>query len=384
MKRVKIISLDSVDVNRYKEIEKARQKYISSGNGKLTPIAYNTNEMAMTMHPKKQIVRVKDIIEEGRGIKTFVFIPSVEGSKLAPFRAGQLINVTCKIGESVATRPYSLSSSPKMAREGQYRITVKENGFVSSYLVNQLRVGQSLEISEPYGTFTYQPLRDQKRIIGIAGGIGVTSLYCLAQAILDGDEDVEMTLYYGAKTESDLLFKEKLDDIVCKTNKVKVIYVLSEEQNEKYQHGFISLNLIKQELYDAVSFFITGSNEMVMYLNEEFKSLKLPRKYYRYQIIKKENKAESFTMYQLTVVTKDETVVIPCQSNETLLTALEKAGIKAPSKCYVGTCGFCRSRLLLGKVKMKEDHRKSAEQAYHFIHPCCSYPESNCKIEIFT
>lgn len=384
MKEIKISTIGALDMLKFKNLSKKRKSFASSGSSKPLPEEYKANLLARTLHPKKQMLKVKEIIPLSKNIKTIVLEPSIEGEKLAPFKAGQYVNITCHINDSIVSRPYALSSSPKMAREGEYRITVKaiSKGVVSKYLSNDLKVGEILEVSEPSGTFYYNSIRDQKRIIGIAGGIGVTPFYSLALAILDGDEDVEMTLFYGAKKEKDLVFKDKFDDIVCKTNKVKVIYVLSEEKNENYEYGFIGIKMIKKELYDSVSFFMAGPSAMIERLNKDLKNLKLPRRYFRYEDISCKKNEDKYSVFSLLVIDKKNKTVIPCQSNETLLTALERAGIKTQNKCHVGSCGFCRSKLLSGSVLIPRDKRREADKTLNYIHPCCSYPLSDCKIEL--
>jgi len=72
------------------------------------------------------------------------------------------------------------------------------------------------------------------------------------------------------------------------------------------------------------------------------------------------------------------------KSEESVLVALERAGIKAPSKCRSGVCGYCRSRLIQGDVFIPEDTdgRRAQDKKSGYIHPCCSYPLSDMKIEI--
>ena len=70
---------------------------------------------------------------------------------------------------------------------------------------------------------------------------------------------------------------------------------------------------------------------------------------------------------------------IPCSTEETVLVALERAGINAPSSCRSGECGFCRGRLTNGNVFIPNgiDSRRLADSSHGIIHPCCSYPMSN-------
>ncbi len=86
--------------------------------------------------------------------------------------------------------------------------------------------------------------------------------------------------------------------------------------------------------------------------------------------------------YNLTILARGQEVNIPCCARETLLYAMEKNGINAPSKCHVGECGFCRSKLKSGKVKTFDGTIRTADKEYEFIHPCASFPESDVVIEL--
>ena len=97
----------------------------------------------------------------------------------------------------------------------------------------------------------------------------------------------------------------------------------------------------------------------------------------------KPSKAEDFPkektgFYSLTVKMHDEEQIISCSSEEPLLVALERAGIKAPSQCRRGTCGWCRSKLASSPdsvyIPDSIDKRRAADRIYGYIHPCCTFP----------
>lgn len=80
---------------------------------------------------------------------------------------------------------------------------------------------------------------------------------------------------------------------------------------------------------------------------------------------------------------RDETFDIVANSCETVLTAMERAGINAPSKCRAGGCGYCHSRLIDGKYSIAgADKRRLADAKFCFIHPCCTYPDTDMEIEV--
>ena len=390
--------LNSIPLEAFDELVPKRRKIIESASDEFPRYEYNANVLAASLHPNVQHVVVSGI-KEYNGAKCFTLSPDKEAGteKLAYFRAGQYISLNLNIGTSVLTRPYSLCSSPKDALNGSYEIVVKrmKDGFASEYINNEFKVGTKLDISEPAGFFSYEPLRDQKTVIGIGGGSGIAPFLSLARAIADGTEDFDLTILFGSRTESEILFREEFEALAEECEKIKIVYVLSDEEKEGFEHGFITAELIQKyaPLYDY-SVFVCGSQGMYDYIEGECKKLYLKPRYVRfdaygeYRLTARDAKfteAHEGKTYQITVVTSDgQTRTVPAKAEETILVAFERAGIKAPSKCRSGECGFCRSRLASGDVYVPEkvDYRRQYDKATGYIHPCSAFPRSDCKILI--
>ncbi len=206
--------LNSIPIERFMQIIPRRRGVIERASDEFPKYEYNANVIAKALHPKVQHVIVGDI-EELNGAKRYTLVPDEEAGteKLAYFSAGQYVSLELPIGDSLLTRPYSLCSSPKDALEGRYQITVKtmKNGFAAEYMNTHFTVGTKLDISAPAGFFSYEPIRDAKKIVGVAGGSGIAPFLSMAKAIADGTVDFELTLLYGSRTEEEILFKEELD-----------------------------------------------------------------------------------------------------------------------------------------------------------------------------
>ena len=411
--------LKSVSLEDFDKLIPERRRIIEAASDELPKYEYNANILAKNLHPAVQYVIVSEI-KDLNGAKHYTLIPDREAGteSLAYFRAGQYLSLQLKVGTSVLTRPYSICSSPKEAlsrtndsenvttdtpgnvtdtSNGKYEIVVKQtkNGFASDYIHNEFKVGTKLNISEPSGLFYYEPLRDQKTVIAIAGGSGIAPFLSLAKAIADGTEDFDLTILYGSRTESEILFSDEFSALMKECERIKVVHVLSVEEKEGYEHGLITADLIKKyaPLYDF-SIFVCGSQEMYDYIKGECNKLYLKPKYVRFDSYGEYHLTDrdaAFTAehggktYQLTVATNDGTnKTVPAKAEESLLVALERAGIKAPSKCRSGECGFCRSHLVSGEVYIpkKVDYRRQYDKETSYIHPCCAFPRSDCKILI--
>lgn len=377
-----------------------RERRIQSASAKPVPElgSYTPNRLANELHPEKQYVVISKVVEHGKDVKTFTFVPDKEKGteKLAYFSAGQYLSVELKVGEATITRPYSISSSPKDALNGKYELTIKrvDGGLATNYVLDNWTEGTKVTLSAPEGEFGYEPLRDAKTVIGIAGGSGITPFLSFANAIADGDEDAKLVLLYGSRTADEILFKEEFDGIEKKCDKVKVVHVLSGENKEGYEHGFMTAELIRKYAPEGeYSVFMCGPQAMYDFVDKEVEKLKLRRKFVRHEVFGEYHNPDKNADYpvkaigskfKLNVIIRDEKYEVECDANETILNAIERAGIPAPAKCRSGVCGYCHSRLIDGKVYVPKsvDGRRLADYDYGYVHPCCTFPLSDVTIDV--
>ena len=358
---------------------------------------YVPNQIAKALHPDVQYLKVSRIRVWSPDTKSFWLVPDSEKGteKLAYFSAGQYLSLSLKIGDSFVTRPYSLASSPKEALAGEYMITVRRaaGGFVSDYILDNWQEGTAVTASAPLGEFTYEPLRDAKKIVGLAGGSGITPFRSLAKAIADGDEDAELTLLYGSRTRADAVFAEEFEQLAAECPRFRYVNVLSDEEAEGYEHGFLSAELIRKYAPEGeYSVFLCGPKAMYDFLDKELPKLGLRRKFIRHELfgeVKDPTKEAGYPgagaeNYKLTVRVCGEETETTCGAKETLLVAMEKAGIAAPSHCRSGVCGWCRSKLVSGDVFVPAsvDGRREADLIYGFVHPCCTFPLSDVVLDV--
>ena len=393
--KIKIGKIGLLDMLKFKKMPEVREAHIAQTPADPLPKAYASNAKAALYHPRCQEVILSEIIPNGSDTKTLVF-KSASGAPLAPFRAGQYISLGLQIGDVKTTRAYSLSSSPALAFQGIYHIAVKENpgGFVAPYIHENWQVGQKLTISSPEGHLYYEPIRDCKKVIALAGGAGITPFMSMACAIRDGVEDFDLTIIFGSRTEDGIVYRKELDEVCAKCDKVHVVHVLSDEAKEGFEHGFITGELIaKCAAGEEVSVFMCGPQAMYNFVDGELAKLGYDEKHVRHEIfgaVKKpwelpgypaEIKGKTFNV---TIKQSGKVYEIPASADEPVLIAIERAGIAAPSQCRSGECGWCRSRLISGEVFIPEkgDGRRYADVMYGYMHPCASFPLSDLVVEV--
>ncbi len=397
MANVKMSFIGLLDMLRFKNMKVQRDRIIESTPALALVENYASNQNAAARHPLSQFFTIEDIQVRGKGdVKTFTLRRN-DDQNPAFFRAGQFVVIRQMIDGKLIARPVTLSCGPAMTLEGKIQVTVKkveQDAFLSAYIHENWKAGDTVETSGPQGTFFYEPLRDAKKVIAIAGGSGITPVYAMANAIADGDEDFDMTILYGSRTKADILFQEEFDAIMARTDKVRLVNVLSEEKADGCEHGFITAKLIKKYAGDGVySIFAAGSKGMYQFLDGEAEKLGIERKYYRKELYDNICRPWEYSGYPMEVKDKvfnlkikmcDKVFEIPCNANENILVALERAGVAGPNRCRGGICGWCRSRLLSGDVFIPEDTdgRRAQDKLDGYIHPCASFAVSDLSIEM--
>jgi ferredoxin-NADP reductase/ferredoxin len=397
MANVKMSAIGLLDMLRFKNMKVRRDQIIEKTPMLALVENYASNRNAEARHPNSQFFTIEDIEVRGRGdVKTYT-LRRTDGQNPAFFRAGQFVVIRQMINGKLIARPVTLSCGPAMTLEGKIQVTVKrveQDAFLSAYIHDHWKVGDTVETSGPQGTFFYEPLRDAKKVIAIAGGSGITPIYAMANAIADGDEDFEMTILYGSRTKKDILFQKEFDAIMARTDKVRLVNVLSESTAKDCEHGFITAELIQKYAGDGVySVFAAGSKGMYAFLDGEAEKLGLIKKYYRKELYDNICRPWEYPGYpteardkvfNLKIKMCDQVFDIPCNANENILVALERAGVAGPNRCRGGICGWCRSRLLAGEVFIPEDidGRRAQDKLDGYIHPCASFAVSDLSIEM--
>ena len=132
---------------------------------------------------------------------------------------------------------------------------------------------------------------------------------------------------------------------------------------------------------------------MYRFVSKEIDGLGLPRRLVRRELLgvsKKITENPDFPKecagkeFKVTVHQGPKSHEITALADEPVLVALERAGIKAPSRCRSGECGWCRSKLISGEVFVPEENegRRYSDIIHGYIHPCACFAISDLEIEV--
>ena len=392
--KIKVNAIGLLDMLKFKNQTKVREKTIEKGAETPLPSSYAANVTAEQMHPRTQKMTVCEIIPRADDVKTFV-LRTENGQSAAPFSAGQYISFSMEAQGSVFTRPVSLCSSPALAKQGIYAVTVKRAGFGSNAMFEQFVKGQTVTVSAPLGNFYHSSLRDANTVLALAGGIGITPFISMAHAIADGEESFSLIILYGTATLAQACFREELEEICRRSGgKVCTVHVLSAEERDGCEHGLLSADLIRKYMPDTpCSLFLAGPQAMYRFLDGEIAALGLEQKWVRRELFGAAGDPASLPgypaehaeeHYTVTLQRENERLTFPAAANEPLLVAIERAGSLANSHCRSGECGWCRTSLLRGNVfvPQERDARRAADRLFGYIHPCISYPLSDITLAL--
>ncbi len=380
------------DVGGASRVTKRRQAVYDKASN--TPKPFDPiGDTAKKLHPGFIDLTVTSVRQSGKDARTIRFT----ADHLPYFKAGQFMTLRMKIGDSIVTRPYSISSAPYETRgEAPFiEITVRrprKDGFAADWLYDNVKEGDTFTGEAGLGEFCHEPLRDADRIMALAGGSGITPFVSMAKEIRNGKMKADLTILYGSRNEEEIILKEELEECIC--DHVRVIHVLSEpEEGWTGETGFLTKELIGKYTQGDTSYFICGPQVMYAYMLKQLEEMNVPKRRIRCEVfgqaadITKDTSYPSEikdSVFDLRVEQGTASQVIPARADESIAAALERAGIVIHTRCRSGACGICRIKVLSGRyhVRTENDGRRAADKEFNYVHACAAYPLSDLTVKI--
>ena len=177
--------------------------------------------------------------------------------KLINFLAGQYANI--EVPNSGKTRSYSFSSLSG-SNSLEFLVRLVPYGLMSDYLKNEAKVGETLTLSAPFGSFYVR--ESDKPMLFFAGGTGIAPFLSMLETLAINGSKQAIQLFHGATTDENLVEIARLDEF---KKKLPFDYSLcvSAEKSEKYANGFVTQWISKQHLPDSYEAYICGPPPMV-------------------------------------------------------------------------------------------------------------------------
>jgi len=346
---------------------------------------------------KYYFLKVKEIEKETEDASTIHFWHPL--NEVVAYRPGQFITLLLPDGDKKVRRSYSMSSSPYT--DVSLAITIKRvpGGFASNYLLDTIKVDDVLEAMEPMGVFFPKQEDDQTRqVVFIGAGSGITPLFSIAKSILMVEQESEVVLIYGSRTESSIIFKDKIKALREKyKDRFKVVYTLSQaDDNWEGERGRLNKSHILKIMeglpdlkVSEAEFFLCGPEDMMEEANRALAIRGVALKKIRQESfltataskpgeVTLEETDDSPKTHEITLFYEGTEYKVPVKPFETVLEAAMNMDIDLPYSCQAGMCTACMGRCVSGKVTLdEEDALSEAELKEGFILTCVAHPMSD-------
>jgi propane monooxygenase reductase subunit len=154
------------------------------------------------------------------------------------FFPGQYVDIAVPGTDEV--RSFSMANtSARESGQLEFIIKVYPDGLFSGYLENQLKVGDRLNLSGPYGVFTLRDAPDTD-LIFVGGGAGMAPILSLLRSMAERGIDRKAVFYYGARRRGDLCFEDELRSLEQVLPSFRYVPALSDETMSEGESGLIT------------------------------------------------------------------------------------------------------------------------------------------------
>lgn len=315
------------------------------------------------------ISKIEELTEDAKAI-SFAIPDSLRNDY--QFTPGQYLTLRADIGGEDVRRSYSISS-PLGANALTVGIRRVEDGKFSSFATEGLQVGQKLQVMTPEGRFTAD-IGNTKDALLIAAGSGITPMMSIAQSLLEGDEEANVTLVYGNRETKSIMFREQLEFLKDRfMQRLTLIHILSrEDQDVPILNGRIDADKIKALINTSAidprssdGVFICGPGEMIEVVRTTCEETGVDASKIHFELFtpadgQEPRKAPTKEMLEAAEQGVAVEIILDgskrsfklTDANETVLEAANKHGLELPFSCKGGMCCTCRCKVARGSAEM--------------------------------
>ncbi len=312
------------------------------------------------------------------------------------FLSGQYLTLRATIDGKDTRRSYSLCSSPF---ENEWRVAIKQvqDGIFSTFANHTLKKGDDLQVMTPMGNFKLETKAAAKKsYVLFAAGSGITPILSIIKTVLREEPNSDVTLFYGNKGFSSIIFREELEALKSKyLSKFRIIHVLSRESlGNKIQKGRIDGEKCAQ-LYDAFlknqsvdAVYLCGPESMILDVQKTLKSKGVSEENIHFELFTTEGGARKSEKSAITEPSFDSRVSIVLDGDvydfnmssqgKSVLDAGYEAGADLPFACKGGVCCTCKAKILEGTAKMDINYALDKDEVERgYILTCQAHPTSD-------
>ncbi len=315
------------------------------------------------------------------------------------FLPGQYLTFRRTLEGEELRRSYSICSA---RGEAPLKVGIKKvvDGVFSSWANEELAVGERLEAMAPMGSFTAALLPAAARHhLFFAAGSGITPVLSLIKTILALEPKSRVTLVYGNRSSSAIMFREELEDLKnLHLGRFTLLHILTRETQEiDLFNGRIDAEKCAQlfchwiDPADVDLAFICGPQSMMTAVSEALRAAGLDDSRIKFELFasahqgrRRNRQAEAETKSEADLCRAE--VRLEGRSRQfdmpkgrvSLLDAAMAEGLDVPYACKGGVCSTCRALLLEGEVDMDANFAlEDYEVRRGYVLTCQSYPATD-------
>ncbi|MBT0962955.1 PDR/VanB family oxidoreductase [Denitromonas iodatirespirans] len=314
-------------------------------------------------------VRVAARQAETAEVSTFELV-AADGGALPAFAAGAHLDVHVPGG---LVRQYSLCNAPSETHRyliGVLRDPNSRGG--SAAMHDAVQAGDTLQISAPRNHFALDENAGHHLLL--AGGIGVTPILCMAEALAAGAGSFD--LHYCARSADRMAFRTRLAGAAFADR-----VLLHLDDGDAAQKLDIAATLA--EASPQTHLYVCGPAGFIEAVLDTARAqgwaeARLHREFFAAPVHDDEGDSGAFEM-----ALAQTGITVQVAAGQSAVAALHAAGVDVPVSCEQGVCGTCLTRVLEGTpdhrdAYLTEDERAANDQ---FL-PCCSRARGRLVIDL--
>jgi ferredoxin-NADP reductase/uncharacterized protein YcbX len=339
--------------------------------------------------PRSAIVTA--VKQESENVASFWIKDRLSDEAITPsYIPGQHICLHSIGPDRSSWRSYTVSG---YQTDGQLRVSVKRDpkGICSGWLHDELKVGDPITISGPFGSFV-QPQATDRPISMLSAGIGITPLLAMLSGLAAAAPKTVVRFVHVCRNIHELVFWDELTLLKARMpNLVIQLYIDMATPREAILSGAIRDKMrwddevARISTSDALT-YVCGPKSFMQAARERLRVAGV-----RDQDILEEVFASPITSsgsirpapkpgpFSVTF-SKSETIANWTVATGSLLDLAEQAGLNLPANCRGGACGACAQTIQSGEVAYLLDPVTTPEGQQHLL--CCAVPQSDVVIGI--
>ena len=298
-----------------------------------------------------QSLRVTAVRSETRDAISFELDVPAELADRYRYASGQFCTIGATINDKKFNRAYSMSSSPEWNEPFCFTVKRVPGGAMSNWLVDNLAVGDVLDVSAPAGLFVADA--GDAPLVCFSAGSGITPVYALVKTVLVTTER-RISLLYANRDDASIIFARELTALTEKwPDRFEIHHHLDSNR------GFVTQRQCADfaASHSAGHAYICGPDPFMAIAaaglgDAGYADSNITMERFDGALPASDEQLQSLTE-EVVIRLSGRTHTLPYRAGETILATARRAGLNPPFSCQAGNCATCIAMVREGAVAMK-------------------------------